>query len=271
VPRALLGSGEAIFLPDKRYQLLAYLAYVRDWIGRETAAFLFWPDIDTAGSRQNLRGLMQRVHTIEFRPEIATTRHQLRWDVPTDVEVFDDAVGRGSLDEAIAAYRGSLMDGLGSESDSEYGEWLEIEREHLRTRWRAVVIERLVSLNVGEEQIARKLIRRLLASDPLDEEAVRTYLLAATRLGRPDDAQTVYREFESRLQREMGLEPTSDTAAALELSQAFATRTSAGAVREPVGTLLRPVAFDSTRRQQSLPLLATTFVGREREISQIAS
>src|SRR5690606_19426699 len=58
-PRAMRGSDELDFLPDKRFHLLTYLAYNSGWVGRERAAFLFWPDADTEGSRRNLRGLLQ--------------------------------------------------------------------------------------------------------------------------------------------------------------------------------------------------------------------
>ena len=57
-PRAKRGSDEIPFLPDKRFQLLGYLAFDSGWVGRERAAFLFWPDSDTEGSRGNLRGLI---------------------------------------------------------------------------------------------------------------------------------------------------------------------------------------------------------------------
>jgi predicted ATPase/DNA-binding SARP family transcriptional activator len=272
VPRASLGSRDAVFLPDKRYQLLAYLAYGSDWIGRERASFLFWPDTDTAGSRQNLRGLLRRLHTLDFQPNIETNKHQVRWDVPTDVAVFEDAVHRGELDVAIAAYRGNLMEGLGSEDDGEFGEWLEIERERLRSSWRAVALQRLASLEVDQEHAAARLVRRLLVADPLDEEALRVYMVARAGAGQPNDAHALYQEFAVRLERDMGLEPTSDTVAALELVRGAVAnglaRSGAGAFKE-AGS--RSSASETSWRQGSLPFHATTFVGRRSELSQIAS
>src|SRR5690606_13463365 len=84
-PAALAGVGEVPFAPDKRYQLLGYLAYADGWVGRERVAFLFWPDSDTATSRQNLTGLLQRLDTLPFAAGVEATKHQLRWEVPTDV------------------------------------------------------------------------------------------------------------------------------------------------------------------------------------------
>ena len=47
----LLGGGQAQFdsqtlpfLADKRYQLLAYLAFQSDWVSREHLEYLFWSD-----------------------------------------------------------------------------------------------------------------------------------------------------------------------------------------------------------------------------------
>ena len=91
-PRAKRGSDEIAFLSDKRFNLLTYLAYNSGWVGRERAAFLFWPDADTEASRRNLRGLLQRLRTLPFEPGIEANKHQLRWQVPTDVKAFNEAI-----------------------------------------------------------------------------------------------------------------------------------------------------------------------------------
>jgi DNA-binding SARP family transcriptional activator len=53
--KAQLGSTSIAFAPNKRFQLLCYLAYHGDWLSRDKLAFLFWPDTDEQTARKNLR------------------------------------------------------------------------------------------------------------------------------------------------------------------------------------------------------------------------
>src|SRR5690606_25293717 len=98
----------------------------------------------------------------------------------------------------------------------EFGEWLEIAREELRSRWRALALSHLAAMGHGAEREAGSLVRRLLDEDPLDEEAVRTFLTTMGRLGQPVAARGLYNEFLGHLERELGLEPTAETVAAFE-------------------------------------------------------
>lgn len=52
--------------PEKRYALLAFLAYSGDWVSRERLAYLFWPDTTTEKAQQNLRGLLYRLRSLEW-------------------------------------------------------------------------------------------------------------------------------------------------------------------------------------------------------------
>jgi DNA-binding SARP family transcriptional activator len=49
--RADLASETIEFLPNKRFQLLAYLAYQEDWVSRDKLVFLFWPDESNVSAR----------------------------------------------------------------------------------------------------------------------------------------------------------------------------------------------------------------------------
>ncbi|HEX7001134.1 MAG TPA: BTAD domain-containing putative transcriptional regulator, partial [Trueperaceae bacterium] len=281
-PAASTGLDETSFLPDKRFQLLAYLAYDAGWVGRERAAFLFWPDSDTSTSRQNLRGLLKRVRGLPFPPEIEVTPHQLRWRVPTDVEELKQAIAAGDAARAMAAYRGPLLDGLEGDEEDEYAEWLTIEREQLHSRWRGLVLGALLEPGLRDGSEATRLFERLVGADPLDEEAVRVYMHAMTRLGRPTEALRAYRDLKSRLDRDLGLEPTSDTAKA-------AANAEAAAATEPLAT--QPAVTETSddppsrfttetatgtagtptsRGFRRPPTPKSSFVGREAELANIA-
>lgn len=267
-PRAFAGSDGVPFVPDKRYQLLAYLAYNGEWTGRERVATLFWPDTDTATSKQNLRALLQRVKAVPFSDEVSITPHQLLWAPPTDVARYREALSAGRLDEALSAYSGPLLEGLASDDDGEFSEWLEIEREKLRGDWRGVALARIRSSRPEEARLAADLYRRLLDDDPLDEEAVRVYLAVMERAGRVDEARSAYRSFAARLESEMGLEPTSETLRAFEGLDRAAEGVELAA-GEPASA--GATAAITAGAVDSLPTLATTFVGRVMELHDITN
>ena len=58
--------------------------------------------------------------------------------------------------------------------------------------------------------------------DSVDEEAVRAHMQALTRWGCPAEAQRAYRDLVARLDREMGMEPTSETVRVYEAAMAAA-------------------------------------------------
>ena len=277
-PAAMVGGDEVPFSPDKRFQLLGYLAYAGGWVGRERVAFLFWPDSATSTSRQNLRGLLQRLDTLPFRPEIEATKHQLRWEVPNDVATFNEAIARGDVAAALAAYQGPLLREVGGDAGDEFDGWLEIEREQLYSRWRSLALTRIADLGPEGEAEEADLFRRLLEADPLDEEAVRAHMRALTRWGRPAAAVRAYRELAARLERELGMDPSSETVFAYEEAQeAAAAPSRVPAVRatpyrhEEAAGPLGPAATPAETAYRALPTPTTSFVGREVELEEVSA
>src|SRR5690606_2806421 len=113
-----------------------------------------------------------------------------------------------------------------------------------------------------------------LDADPLDEEAVRSYLAVMARLEKPTAGRGVYREFAGRLERELGLEPTSETVAAFEaleqlgpVSKSF--RQSTRSSPEPDAAVVEPGSGKASRAASRLPVPTTRFFGRERELAEI--
>ena len=277
-PAAVAGGSEVPFAPDKRFQLLAYLAYAGSWVGRERVAYLFWPDSDTSTSRQNLRALLQRLGSLPFQVGLEATKHQLKWEVPTDVAAFAAAQSRGDLAAALTGYHGPLLQELGGDGEDEFDGWLEIEREQLYSRWRSLALRRLGELAPEGEDEASDLVRRLLEADHLDEEVVRAYMRALVRWGKALAAVRAYREFAARLEREMGMEPTSETVLAYEEAQAaepvelasVAVSTEARPAGEVAPQQPGPAA-EPSRAFNRLPVPGTSFVGRETELEEVAT
>jgi predicted ATPase/DNA-binding SARP family transcriptional activator len=269
---ARIGPDAVDFLPERRYQLLAYLAYAGTWVSRDQLAYLFWPNVATQTARGNLRSLLERVRELGWVAGLETDRHRVRWCVDTDVAAMLALLDRSpaQADDAenlVAIYAGPLLTGLEAYDESEFANWLEIERGQVHARWREGLMRRVEALAPDPDAgRALTLIERLLVHDPLDEEAVRQALAAGGTGGSADRALRIYRAFAKHLQRELGLDPADATSElARRLEQDAASQPA------PAGESLGPEPRAAPPPVVTcLPVPATSFVGREREREEIA-
>ncbi len=264
--QARLGSEVLDFLPDKRFQLLAYLAYRNDWTNRDTLADLFWSDTAPDMARNNLRQLLARVKMLEWTSDLQAERHRLCWQVQTDVAAFVRASVLKNWGQAVRLYSGSLLFGLEGDEVGEFGAWLELERGHLRSLWLEAAHHHLLELEQSEQFVAAfDLLERLLDDDGLSEEVLVRMLRLAQASGRPDRALARYAVFERQLLEELNLEPRPETQA-LALQLQNATR-----VPQAVPDLSAPAAPSRvTYTPSRLPISSTPFVGREAELADLA-
>ena len=231
--------------------LLAYLVLHRDALQlRQHLPFLFWPDSPEAQARTNLRKLYHLLRkalpqadrflsadarTLSWRPEAAFT---------LDVAEFEEALARAasvdSLQAALALYRGDLL-------PSCYDDWIVPVRERLRQACIAA-LERLTQL-LERRRDCRTAIRcaqLLLQQDPLNEATYRCLIRLHVLNGDRAEARRVYQTCVEVLHRELDAEPSPDT-------------------REAYERALHPDASDGR-----LPAQPTPFIGRERELNEIA-
>ncbi len=264
-------AGGHVFSPDKRHQLLAYLAYQRDWVERPRLAALWWPDVDDGTAMQNLRQLLRRARPLTEAfgaGDLEVEPQRARWGVATDVEVLRAQLTAADGEAVRRVYRGALMDGLEGYEDSEFARWLEVEREQLH----AAAREALVS-HVERERAAGRLaeavatVERLLVLDPFDEDAMASRMALGLEANAPGAALGLFERFSRRLEREFALAPSVGTLALARRLEEAAARPVA--VAEPPPT---PVAAPSeTPGTAALPTPGTTFVGRDLELSEIAA
>jgi DNA-binding SARP family transcriptional activator len=211
-------------LDQPRYQrLLAYLfLHHPTHLSRQHLAFLFWPDSSERQARTNLRNLLHRLHQNwpEMTHWVDTSRPEIEWraDEPIEVDVaqFTDALDTANetadssarerhLRGAIKLYGGGLL------PDS-YDDWVLHERERLRLLY-AQALEELSRLLEDERRYAEAIdfSQRLLRHEPLQESTyshlMRLYALAGDRAA----ALRVYHTCASTLERELGVEPSSQT------------------------------------------------------------
>jgi DNA-binding SARP family transcriptional activator len=212
-----------------RYRrLLAYLLLRRRGVAREALQELLWPDLpaDTGGQRlRNLLFAVQRVLRTAIGQPSATL-----WTRPrsgacgidpayfeVDVWRFEAALARHTpsgddevraLSEAVALYRGDLLDGT-------YYEWVEPMRAGLRNRALDAAV-RLSELLVADGRLgeAVRVLETGTETDPYAEDLHRRLIAVHLTMGRHGAARHAFAHLEVRL-AELGCEPAPETVALL--------------------------------------------------------
>jgi DNA-binding SARP family transcriptional activator len=214
-------GGREIHLAARGAQaLIAVLALKPRVRTREAVAAEIWPDGNGSGTSASLRQSLWLIRSSFAAAAIPLDRYltidaevigfQPCAAVDLDVTRFEAAL-RGptsSPDEAVAIYRGDLVECLGLECFA-------VERERLSDGFEdslALVAER--RLLAGEADGAREAAERLLARDPLREEAHATMLRVYGRVGSRAQVLRQYRRLARLLRSELGVEPLPETDAA---------------------------------------------------------
>jgi predicted ATPase/DNA-binding SARP family transcriptional activator len=253
----LLGSprlerGEVIVpLPRERpLWLLGYLAAQEDWVSREELLELFWPRVEPAPARNNLRQLLHRVRQMEGVEGLEADANGVRWQAEVDVRLFRQALARGQWERALELYGGPFLEGVRVYGLAELENWLEAERQDLQTAWGDALLSQVAQAQPSPFVLTQ--LERLLEHDPFNERAVQAFLHHAAALGQLEHARELYAAFAHRLEEEMGLEPDPLT-------------------RRMLVELVHPALPQAVvyRAQHNLPARLTAFVGREEELGLV--
>jgi ABC-type oligopeptide transport system substrate-binding subunit/DNA-binding SARP family transcriptional activator len=205
----------------KSQSLFAYLALHRQRPQpRDRLADLFWGDRPERRARRSLTTalwhirrclpdedwLLSDVHSAQLDPAA---------DLWLDVAEFEALAARsdlGSLQSAVALYRGDFMDGF-------YDDWVLNQRYRVETLFAEALARLMVGLEAeGKPDRALTTALRLLQHDPLREDAHRLAMRALCRLGQRNAALEQYRRCRETVRQELGAEPMVETT---ELYQAI--------------------------------------------------
>jgi TolB-like protein/DNA-binding SARP family transcriptional activator len=202
----------------KRVALLAYLtaAVPTGLQRRDTLLALFWPELPAANARAALsqalyvlrKALGEQTVLTRGDEEVGVSREV----VSCDVNAFEAALDAGKHEEALALYRGELLNGVFLSDAPEFERWVERERERLRGRaadaaW-AWAEARAAAKDVA---LAVRWARWAAALSPADEAVIRRLMTFLRRLGDRAAALRAYEAFVDRLSQEFELEPSAET------------------------------------------------------------
>ncbi|AZO70347.1 MULTISPECIES: alpha/beta fold hydrolase [unclassified Mesorhizobium] len=201
--------------------MVAYLALQAGQAqSREKLAALLWSLNGETQARMSLRQAVSSVRKAmsvtgggRFLTEGANIALHLD-DFDFDVARFEALAASSApedLEQAVGVYRGDLLDGL-SLREEPFEEWLRVERERLR----AIVVSALDRLinhytAAGDTASCIRAAMRLLAMEPLREDAHRALMRSYAAQGRINLALKQYELCREALQRELRLMPEAET------------------------------------------------------------
>ena len=219
-----LAHGEVVdLLGQKDRALLAILALPAGAThSRGKLASLLWSDRSEQQARDSLKHSLTKLRQClpaAAQSSIVADRSTARLDpaaVAIDVATFERLAGNGSttaLEQAVALYRGELLDGIGIR-DPAFEEWLLVERQRLAHLLEEVLTKLLSQLMAdGASERAIATARRLLALDPLREEASRALMQIHAERGQTAQALKMYETLCDRLESELDAKPDPATTA----------------------------------------------------------
>ncbi len=260
------GGPPAKFRTRKAASLFALLAahpgrsFTRDELCEQ-----FWPEQHFEVARHNLRQTLSTLRSllepkdVESGSVLAGDRTVLRLEPKAflcDVTQLERALQSPSQLEAIEAavngIRGEFLPGFEEE-------WVAVFRARVNEHLGAAL--KLLARASGSKDPSRALIhaRRLVDSNPLDEEAQGIAIRLLAELGRPEDALAQYRSFRKLLKQEFGDEPDP---ALTEL--ALSLKGSSGSL--DIASL---PAEAGRRSHPPLPVVLTRTFGREGDLEAL--
>jgi predicted ATPase/DNA-binding SARP family transcriptional activator len=235
---------------------------------RDRIGGLLWPDREAAAVANNLRQVLyvarrafeqldaDAPRALALRADVLALGDD--WPVWIDVEAFEAAAvaarERPCLDayrDALALYAGELLPG------DRYEDWSTARREALRERRLALLVGMAeLHAEAGDEAAAIEALQGAVVDDPLHEEAHRRLMRLFTTAGRRQQALAQYQQLRRVLRSELAADPDPETRGLYRTILADGAPDREGEVEVQVAS--------------NLPHELTSFIGRERELSELA-
>ena len=282
----LNGTAVTGLVSRKAEALFIYLACQPRPFPRDTLAALLWPENDQQRALANLSVVLSSLRK-QLGDYLLADRYTVAFNdaLPArlDVAEFEQAISQArrqqqksgrlsrtvaaQLATAVALYQGDFLAGFSLRDAPDFEAWALLEQE----RYRQMALDALADLvqfHLQRSQTGDGIAQaqRLLALDPLREEAHRQLMQLYALDGQRAAALAQFAQCAAILDAELGIEPD-------EATQALADQIAAGqeglAAAGPSSLPVRPTAPLPAKPAHNLPAPATSFVGREAELARI--
>jgi DNA-binding SARP family transcriptional activator len=275
------------FESQKVRGLLAFMMTNRGHsVSRDRLATLLWASKSESAARRNLRQALHNLRSalsaaIDPDEVLIVSHHDLQvnpdLDCWLDVERFEEAARKGLSDPgpdpyhlsiAASLYTGDFLSGFFIKDSPPFEDWMLSEQERLREA--AVDSFRTLIesyLRRGEYRFGIQYARRLLAIDPLSEEAHRSLMRLYALSGRRSRALRQYEILRNLLSSELKVEPLPDTR---ELHQSILDQTlspATGMDREgPVGPMIPLVGREGAHARLESISVVDAITGKQEAV-----
>jgi DNA-binding SARP family transcriptional activator/Tol biopolymer transport system component len=238
----------------KRAALLAYLAATPGpFHRRDRLLSVFWPELDVAHGRAALsqalhllRGALGEAAIVTRGDDEVALGGEAIW---CDARAFERALGEGQGTEALALYRGDLLDGFFIDDVPEFERWLDRERERYRQlASRAAWLAAEERARAGDAVEAARFARRAGDLLPADEAVTRRLMQFLRELGDRAAALRAYERFASQLASEFDVEPSATTQG---LAKAIRDEPQSASYVEPL-TAMSPPSPPAARKRPTV-------------------
>ncbi|HEX5943562.1 MAG TPA: BTAD domain-containing putative transcriptional regulator, partial [Anaerolineales bacterium] len=262
-------DGKSIAITSRPAQsLFAYLIlHVGTGHRREKLAGLLWPDSLEETARDNLRHALWRVRkalpsesTVEYliADDLNITFNTAAnyWLDAAQLEKLSEGTSTNELIAVLSEYQGELLPGF-------YDEWVVLEREHLNSIFEHHMARLLVRLQ--DEQRWLEILdwgERWIKLGQKPEPAYRALMSAHAAKGDMSKVAATYERCVKSL-KEFGIEPSEQT------KELYKNLKSGKDKNVPKGVTVtaKPVEKEIS---SNIPVPLTSFVGREKELKEIA-
>jgi TolB-like protein/DNA-binding SARP family transcriptional activator len=268
----------SVLSQPKRLALLVYLrvAAPGGFVTRDRLLGLLWPESSQERARNALRQSLHFLRT-SLGDDVVVSRSD--WEVGVEPSMmtcdavrFREASDSGRLEEAVELYRGEFLPGFFVEEAPELERWIEDQRaEFARLAVRAAWALSERDAGRGELGAAILWARRAQVIDPLAEAGARQLMTLLARSGERAGALEIYQELERRLDQEMGVTPSAETAKLAEEIRLYtptvgpvlspATPAAPAAPPPPVRAAASSVAVRPLLSPMRRPLIAVGVIG----------
>jgi DNA-binding SARP family transcriptional activator/Tfp pilus assembly protein PilF len=210
-------EARAVLSQPRRVALLAYLALAmpRGPQRRDTVLALFWPELDTDHARN---ALGQAVHFLRRSIGAGAVVNRngdglaVDWEhFWCDAAAFEEALDSGRIGEAMALYRGDLLEGFHIADAPDFERWLDAERARLRALYTKAV-ESVATEREEAQDFEGAAIhwRTLVMRDAYSSRLTLRLMRALTAAGDPAAALLQARHHERLLREELEIAPDAE-------------------------------------------------------------
>ncbi len=221
--RVQVGERAVRFPTRKAESMFAYLLLTRDKpVFRDRLASMFWPDTLESRARRNLNTSLWRIrkalsgngsgldietnerYLVLHGDDAEVDLFKFRGLLESSRKLQGDQQVEG-LKQAEEAYGGVLMEGCSDE-------WCEEERRCVRGQYVGLLKDLVhASRDARDYKAGADYAQRVIAIDPLDEDAHRELILLRYLSGNRAEALGQYELLRKALREELGVEPTKAT------------------------------------------------------------